>query len=315
MSKYDALAQKAVEAELEPSKVVEPVKEPAPDADPPKEEILPGDAPGELDAEGQELVDLFSDDPEAEVGDPPAKPEPTKVEDKVPEKEPEPEKVDNQEPDPKVPPPEDKKDEASLQLPVDAPVESDAPQQSAEELQKQREEWREKMSEQLEKHFAGMLTEDDARDLISEPEKVLPKMFARSYLDMYDSIMAGMAQQMPNQVQNLISAQKQAVTAESTFYDRWPQLKEAKGDTVMRTIQAYRQLNPEASLQQTVEEAGAMAMVALRMPLEPDKPPVQADKVIPFTPAPPGSSKPAPKQKKQTEFEILAQELIDDEDM
>lgn len=190
----------------------------------------------------------------------------------------------------------------------------------------ERAEWRKGAIEKVTKHYETQLEGDEMRDLLlTEPEKALPGILANAYMDMYDSLMGGVSQSMPAHVQNIIQTQKANQEQETAFFEKWPKLKEAysenaeKQGVIVRSIQLYRQANPQATVQQAIDEAGASAMVALRIPIgDVAGQPVIAE-TKGFAPAAPGGgaqvSLPQKPPKKLNEFEKLAEELLADDEV
>lgn len=300
-----------------------------------KSEDNPAVPTPELDPESAQLLELFE-----EIDNPPEETpseEPAPAEPSVKEDGPDDPPVDTASPPEPSPEsgssPDEPAPEASpleLEAPAIAPVPPTSEQTAAttaEEV-KQRQEWRTDALVKIEKHYATQLEGDEMRDmLLAEPEKALPKIFANAYMDMYDSLLGGVTQSMPEQVRVVMSQQEKSAKDQADFFSRWPKLEEAysgdtkKQKTINRTIQSYRVANPNATMSEAIEEAGAMAMVALRIPVEVSEKdtasPSKATKG--FTPASPGGgaqhSSPAPAPKKLNEFETLAQELIDDDEV
>lgn len=190
----------------------------------------------------------------------------------------------------------------------------------------ERAEWRKGAVEKVQKYYETQLEGDEMRDLLlTEPEKALPGILANAYMDMYDSLMGGVSKSMPAHVQNILQTQKTNQAQEVAFFDKWPKLKEAyseddeKRGVITRSVQMYRQANPQATVQQAIDEAGASAMVALRIPIGD----VAGHPVTPaskgFAPAAPGGgaqvSTPPKPPKVLNEFEKLAEELLADEEV
>lgn len=203
-----------------------------------------------------------------------------------------------------------------------APQRPEAPVQPSAEQIKQREEEaaarRLKLAEDLEKNFSGMLTEEDRDALMTEPEKVLPRLMAQASLHTLEQFRQTMGQELPQHLNRLTAEQKAAQELEEKFYSRWPKLREADKGTVERVVKGYvasaaQGVTPE----QVIEEAGAMAMVALRIPVEESAPQknVQPQKSQPFTPAAPGGTV----QRKvgappaRNAFETLAEEFLEED--
>jgi len=265
---------------------------------------------GNLDEESEALLALFEEkDPKAEVEAEEQKAqEEAQAEADASDDVPEPEEA-GKEP---TPPP---LGEVQGLVPEEKAEEADP-----KEVAKQREEWRAQALEKLESYFSEMLSQEDKDLLLTEPDKVFARIMGHSYLDMYDTMMTNLTQQMPGRVAELIEMQQKAQTYEQQFYERWPQLREAASDqeklgVIQRTVEAYRKVNPDAPVEQAIEEAGAMAMVSLRIPVEEKKAEAPQEKEA-FTPASPGASAtPPPKETKPTNpFEILAQEFLEDDE-
>lgn len=183
---------------------------------------------------------------------------------------------------------------------------------------------REKALVEVEQQF--QLTEDEADDLVTDPNKVLPKMMAKVYLDLFTSVMQGMQQQLPNMITNVVKSTEQGNLKRNAFYDAWPQLNKAEHvETVERIGGAYMQMNPKATQEDFIKEVGAQVWVARRLPLDellqhtnvaPAAETVVAPRKGGRTPAGPGNAsvkntQPTPKQK--NEFEILADELLEED--
>lgn len=105
-------------------------------------------------------------------------------------------------------------------------------------------------------------SEDDAMQLQTEPEKVLPKLAARLQMDIMDALMQQMQQQVPVFVKEYTQASQREMEAQTSFYSAWPELKNY-GQQVLQMGAAFRQLNPDASSQEAIERIGKMTMDAL----------------------------------------------------
>ncbi len=59
-------------------------------------------------------------------------------------------------------------------------------------------------------------------------------------------------------------------SSQGKFYERWPQIDKSKhGSVVDRMAQTYRRENPQATLEQMVEELGPYIMMAAKIPNQP----------------------------------------------
>lgn len=209
-----------------------------------------------------------------------------------------------------------------------APAAEPIPQpKSMEELQTTFNKWRDDAEVLLAtEHYGKVLTPEHVKALEEEgagPKtieffKSVPRLMAKVYMD---SIQAAMGQVVTHLPQLITATMKQQTTineSETKFFGRWPALADqGHRDTVMRIAKGYRQSHPNATEAQFVEEVGAMATIALRLPLnvqaQPQPgaiPPVAA----PFRPASAaGRPAAAPVQQSNNPFEQLAREdMIED---
>ena len=168
---------------------------------------------------------------------------------------------------------------------------------------------------EMEKEFS--IAEDDAQALVTEPEKVLPKLAAQVYMRAYENATKSIMAAMPQVVNNILSQNTAIEAATNAFYSKWPKLDRNNPqhtEAVNRIGSVYRQVNPKASAEQFTAEVGAQVSMALGIPFEEiiDAPPTETQK--PFVPAAParGSNPPA-QEKPKGQFEAFAEEFIDDD--
>jgi hypothetical protein len=165
---------------------------------------------------------------------------------------------------------------------------------------------------ELEKRYA--LSPEDADAMISEPEKVLPKLASQMYLDIYESVMSSMQALLPQAVHQVTYVSARNQKDESDFYGTWPALKnEQFQNDVLRIGKMYRQMNPQASKEQFIQEVGVQAMLALKLPLPNMAPPAPTQPQVPYSP-PRGSAvvPQAPRQSTGNQFTDLAMEWESD---
>ena len=232
-----------------------------------------------FDDEDKEPKEEITDELPAEDIIPPV------VEEVVPEVVPE---VPALEPEPAVVPPV-----AAPTQPVEQPKAL-----SQEELQAQQD----KYLSELEKEFE--ISKEDSDLLVTNPEKVLPKiavnLYKRVMMDVAQA-MAHMQHQLPAVVEQTSKTVKQKEDASVAFKARWPGLLDsAEGQQAAVTAaQLYRQQKPNATMQEVIDNSGRIAYSILGKDV-PAKTPAQAapaaSKPKPHTPA---SSKTAGVQTKQ----------------
>lgn len=150
------------------------------------------------------------------------------------------------------------------------------------------------------------ISDEDKALLTTEPEKVLPKLAAKIAVDVYDMVRDTMAAQLPRFIEEHTQARTASEGVGKQFLERWPALSDPKhAPAVMRIARAYRQLNPSVPNEQAIDEIGAQAYVALRIPFTQQATPAAAPpaaqpgtvsqpaapgNVLPFRPAAPGGA-------------------------
>ena len=160
------------------------------------------------------------------------------------------------------------------------------------------------------------IAEEDQSALISEPEKVLPKILAQAHARIMDNVQAYVNSVLPNMVRGLRTQDEQVAEGTKKFFGEWPELNKPEHmGAVARILQGYRQANPQAKPEDVIREGGIAALVALRIPIPervlkvhnagaPD-----ATKPAAFAPVSgPGSTHAAPQQGEQNAFTVLAEE-------
>lgn len=184
--------------------------------------------------------------------------------------------------------------------PATPPVEEPAPEPAISE--EKFNELRTKTMENVAKRFE--LSDEDADLFLTEPQKAIPQMGARLFMEVYESVMRGVHMAMPGMMQNIGQVMTEAEKAETEFYSSWPGLnKDEYRADVVRLGAAYRQANPTADVNTFIRDVGAQAMVALKLPIpgaeQVEMPaavtPAPAAQVEPFIPASPsGGGQSAP---------------------
>jgi len=220
--------------------------------------------------------------------------------------------------EPQPPPP------AEPAQPTPAPVPQAAPDPTREPVapvapEAQRlteEEWAarsQKYEQDLAAHYA--VSKEDADALVTEPEKVLPRLAARVHRSVLESTVVGVMAHLPRYIEQHLASQQTYKANEQDFFGKWPALQKPEyQDAIRRIGSAYRLTNPMADKTRAIEEIGAMAMFQLG--LVPTGTQVPLAPARPFAPAAPGgtpASRPAPGTKQGNEWEQLANELVEDD--
>lgn len=173
---------------------------------------------------------------------------------------------------------------------------------------------REQYLGELEKYYAPR-DEEEVRALSLEPEKVLPRMFARAHVDVLDAVVQGITNELPRLIEATINRRVSEVRASKAFYEAWPKLAEtAHTPVVQRLMQTYRAQFPQANMDDMIRDVGAAAMVHLRLPVEVPVASTPAAAPSPAVrPAMPGSGTGTPRGQSTNPFESFAEELIRDD--
>lgn len=171
---------------------------------------------------------------------------------------------------------------------------------------------------ELTKHYE--IPEADQAVLVTEPEKVLPRILAEHHAKVVEHAMRVVQSQLP---QWLEAMQNQAATARSysdKFFSEWPELNKPEyHGTVARVLQGYRAANPEAKPEDVIREGGVTAIVALRLPIpdrvarmhNADKPDETKPRTVQSSAMSSGTP-PAPKPKSDNTFTVIAEEDLTD---
>jgi len=147
---------------------------------------------------------------------------------------------------------------------ADAAKESYETRLTPEKIEEKLAEERKKLVAELEKRFA--ISEEEAEELIAEPQKVLPRFKAQLMVELYENLLRAVHTTVPAIVDSVQQYRSQADEYERAFFERWPELKDEKyQDALLRMATAYRQANPDASPEDFIEEVGAQAMVRFKI--------------------------------------------------
>ena len=193
------------------------------------------------------------------------------------------------------------------------------PQLSPEEIQRQTQEARTAAMAELTKRYA--LSEDQRDQILTDPDKLLPEMMGRVYMDVYDGVLRAMGNILPQQFRQMSQAEVVRKEAEDAFFGAHPTLRGHEND-IMRIGQVYNQLNPQATREQWIREVGTQAKVMLRLPLDgqpleqQSEPPAARTEPPPKPAAPgaPGSRSSAASKPKGMWDEIVTDIEEEDED-
>lgn len=150
------------------------------------------------------------------------------------------------------------------------------------------------------------LSQGESEALETDAVGAIPKIMARVFVESQAAAMRQMQQVIPAMMTRLAEVTKRNDANQARFYGRWPDIKpDTHGDLVNRLARTYRQMNPQNTLDQMIEELGPIVMMtakiqpgavgngaALVAPAAPGAPPRRPP--APFRPAGAGPSGPSP---------------------
>ena len=132
---------------------------------------------------------------------------------------------------------------------------------------------------------AYQLTQQEVEQVLSEPDKALPKLMARVHVNAVQGVLRHVAQQMPAMVTGLLKVQEENRGREEQFFKAWPQLDRSKhSQDILRAGQVFRQLNPQATMEEFIRAVGAQVVIQHGLHLQ--RPPGQTQQVQQAAPAP-----------------------------
>lgn len=131
------------------------------------------------------------------------------------------------------------------------------------QMQEQYVKWRGETEDLLAKHHYTF-TQEQMDELDVNPADFISKAMSRVYLDAVTASLTQIAAHLPRMVQSINDQSTHANKHEEAFYQKWPQLK-VHHDKVLRMGAAYRQMNPEATVEDFINEVGAQTLVSLRI--------------------------------------------------
>jgi hypothetical protein len=110
------------------------------------------------------------------------------------------------------------------------------------------------------------LSPEEVEALESNVIEAVPKLLAKVLVKSQLNTLSQMARVIPAMIQRQTEAVKQNTANETKFYGRWPDIKaEQHGDLVRKYAAVYRQMHPNVTLDQMVEDLGPMIMMAAKI--------------------------------------------------
>ncbi len=142
----------------------------------------------------------------------------------------------------------------------------------------------------VEAHVAKQLftlSQEEIESLETDVVGTIPKLLAKAYVASQTAMLQQLQQVVPLMAQKLTQQTKRYEDNSAKFFKKWPQIDQQKhGDLVYRYGVVYRQMNPQASLDQMISDLGPLVMQAAGIAAQPTAPRTPTA----FTPAPNGGA-------------------------
>lgn len=107
------------------------------------------------------------------------------------------------------------------------------------------------------------LTPEESEALEQDVIGTVPKLLAKVFVKSQQNVLAQLGRMIPVMIQRQNEAMKRNTANEDKFYSRWPDIKRDKHhENVVRYAAVYRQMHPNATLEQMIEDLGPMIMMA-----------------------------------------------------
>lgn len=158
-------------------------------------------------------------------------------------------------------------DESKEEEETDEPEEEEAEEKPEPLTSEQIEEARNQYIDQMAEQFT--VSDEEADLLRTEPEKVIPKMMARAMTQALEQSVQIMRNNLPQLVGTQLTQQSKAQEIETKFFGKYPELKDKKAVKIAEgAAKAYRQSNPDASLEEVMDSVAFMTWKRLGLPMD-----------------------------------------------
>lgn len=177
---------------------------------------------------------------------------------------------------------------------------------------------RQQVMDNLTQQYA--VPEESHAELLTEPEKVLPKLMAKMHMQVMDHLAQYVQAQLPRFLETHSRAKSAAQEASTAFFKEWPELNDPRYHQVVgRSLVAYRTANKDATPEQVIKEGGLQALIAARLPI-PQRVLAQHNATAPnettptaFAPAVATSTSRPPAKPSTNVFTVLAEEALEED--
>ena len=126
--------------------------------------------------------------------------------------------------------------------------------------------WRTQKESELESTLYAV-NDEDAAALLTEPEKVLPKIAARLHMEVLENAMRAVQAMVPTMIEQVQRSSETNNRAKSLFTSINPDLADPKFEpAIMQLGQTFRKVNPTADAETAAKAIGALVRSALNIP-------------------------------------------------
>jgi len=176
------------------------------------------------------------------------------------------------------------------------PVQPSAQQPTPEQTAEAQRQFNEKLTAGMAEQFTKDISEEDARELIANPEKVLPKLMAKASIAGMQMAMHFMQQTLPQVVRQQADEQLSGRELEQQFYGTHKDLAANKAVVNKMVSVAKETLEPGASTEDILAEAASLARRKLKLdqPAATATKPAAPARPAPYAPVKSGGARPTP---------------------
>ena len=106
------------------------------------------------------------------------------------------------------------------------------------------------------------LTDEEASQVQTDPEAVLPQFAARIHQAVLKSLVYSVGQMLPHQIRAVSTQVSSENSMKDEFYARWPELK-GHDQQIIEAGQIFRKLNGTATKAEAIERIGAIVLAGM----------------------------------------------------
>jgi hypothetical protein len=110
------------------------------------------------------------------------------------------------------------------------------------------------------------MTPQEIEALETDVVGTVPKLLAKALVKSQQATLSQMARMMPVMIQRQTVALRENAKHEDAFYSRWPDIKKDQhGPLVQRYAAVFRQMHPNATPAEMIEQLGPMVMMSAKI--------------------------------------------------